>query len=467
MIDIDNNTISEKEEKNNNVDDIADVHVYNEVLNDESQSMKNDSENNIVDIKRQCKVSIDNHSSIQNVNERIDIIWHCFFVIILFMLTYFVARVGKFDYGPHLKGSPTINDWLSPFQYFKRNSEPLWHYLTSLMRMIFQIPLKDCGAIVSGICNVAVYEIIYNYLKKYTTKANIVAFICLIAGPIWMPWYNKGRIYLGQGSPNTWHNPTVLMVRPFAYLVLFQSMKMFEKPIFLADYKKEWKAALMIYILLFFSALAKPAFYQVFFPAIFIYCVALVLINHGDYFWNAFLLFLSCIPTVLLFVLQFVLIFFLSKVAKSGDAGGQIGVQFWAVAKVYSPNPIFSLFLASAFPIAVLLYILIFKKKTDRIYWFSWVMYVCSVIEKWILVEKNVRQKHGNFAWGFIIALSIIFFVSLREYIDIVRNKNNSEKNLCNKLELGMFVACTVLLIAHVIVGAIYIYRIIMLLSYV
>ena len=86
MIDTDNNAIFENEVKNNNnVDEIVDVHVSDEVLNDESKSIKEDSLSNSLsnkeDIKSQCLLSIDNPVSIQKVNERIDMIWHCFWVI--------------------------------------------------------------------------------------------------------------------------------------------------------------------------------------------------------------------------------------------------------------------------------------------------------------------------------------------------------------------------------------------------
>ena len=149
MIDTDNNAIFENEVKNNNnVDEIVDVHVSDEVLNDESKSIKEDSLSNKEDIKSQCLLSIDNPVSIQKVNERIDMIWHCFFATMIFLLTFFIAWKGGFDFGPHISAGPIGNDFVHPIQYFKKNSEPLFHYITRLVSFFLRISTSDAGAIV-------------------------------------------------------------------------------------------------------------------------------------------------------------------------------------------------------------------------------------------------------------------------------------------------------------------------------
>lgn len=392
-------------------------------------------------------------------DERLSELWsHYLFAIGIFIITYLSARIAETDYPDHLTFLPTKIDFLHPLAFFQKNVEPLWHYLTKLISWCLRIPVEYSGAIVSASCNLVLFELLrhffYDYSKKY---AAFISFITLTCAAFYIPWYNQ-YIYLGQSSPNVWHNPTIVMTRPFAFLVFLTSMKIMREPFLFSDYKAKVVTLVKLVLLIMFSAFAKPAFIQAFFPAIFFFCVGKTLMSKGKFLPNSVFLLICCLPTFVIVCLQFFISFFVKK----GTTGG-IGIQFLYVMKIWAPNPFISVLLAIIFPLCVVLIKLIQKSKFSDMLIFSWVMLFCALVEKMFLVE-TARPSHGNFGWAYSISLFLLFISSIAEYLQIIKDIN--KEVIQRPRNWYLYNICSVALFIHFAIGLIYIYRVIFLHTY-
>lgn len=190
-------------------------------------------------------------------------------VAILFTCGFLTALVG-IDYEPHelIALSLTPSD---PVGLFKAHPEPFWHLLTYLVVSVFRCRVEIAAGIVSGLLIVATYVIAFCAIRRAVPgleshEAAGLDLVLHLAGPIYAWFFNKTP-YLGQGSPNIWHNPTSIAVRPIALLVfvLVSSMVIKARS---EDFEHGIPAgtAVLTGLLLILSCLAKPSFVQVFIP---------------------------------------------------------------------------------------------------------------------------------------------------------------------------------------------------------
>lgn len=385
----------------------------------------------------------------------------------IFLITIAAAMTGKNDYPPHLEILPRISDMLHPLNYFCRNTEPLWHYLVKLLHWLFRVPLDYSGAIVSGLCNVALYEIIKkSFLKKYM-YSSLLSFLLLIAGPLYIPWYNS-RIYVGQGSPNVWHNPTLIMVKPFAVIIIYIVKSYIIEPFQdCIDPLKIKKNGITLILLMLFSAIAKPAFIQIFFPAVFIWCIFYlvhILLGQNKHFKKVFFsrslfLFVCCLPTLAIFLIQFYLLFLTRTIEQ--PASTTIGIKLFYVMNIWAPNPFFSALLAITFPVSVVMFCVFSKRAISNMTKFSWLMYVIAFCEAALLYEPK-RLSAGNFCWGLEIAIFIIWIDAFKIFFSIDFPKTRCI-GIRTKLASLFYATSCLLLCFHVIFGIIYISRVIFL----
>ena len=149
-------------------------------------------------------------------------------VVILFTCGFLTALVG-IDYPPHEQIAMSLTP-ADPVGLFKAHPEPLWHLQTCLVANLFRCRVEIAAGIVSGLLVVLTYVIAYFAIRRTVPgleshEAAGLDLVLHLVGPIYAWFFNKTP-YLGQGSPNIWHNPTTIAVRPIALLtfVLVSSM---------------------------------------------------------------------------------------------------------------------------------------------------------------------------------------------------------------------------------------------------
>ena len=335
-------------------------------------------------------------------------------VAILFTCGFLTALVG-IDYEPHelIALSLTPSD---PVGLFKAHPEPFWHLLTYLAVTVFRCRVEIAAGIVSGLLIVATYVIAFCAIRRTVPgleshEAAGLDLVLHLAGPIYAWFFNKTP-YLGQGSPNIWHNPTSIAVRPIALLVfvLVSSMVIKARR---EDFEHGIPAgtAVLTGLLLILSCLAKPSFVQVFYPAIFTLMVIWLIMYRGRNLKTALQLFLVCLPSLIVMILQFVNAFY----SGSGKSGG-LAIKPFVVAGARTRSIPISLLLLLAFPLLMLV-ITAVKKSLNWSDALAWLMLFWGLVWRLLLAEKGEREWHGNFSWGFMLASYLVWYCAVRNYL--------------------------------------------------
>lgn len=370
-------------------------------------------------------------------------------IVILFTCGFLTALVG-IDYEPHEEVVADL-DFSNLIGTFRSHPEPLWHSLVYVVVKLTGLRVEIAAGIVSGAIIVLTFLIAYWAMRRVMphVEGTVTALFCLIlhlAAAIYVPWFNR-EPYLGQGSPNVWHNPTTIMVRPIALLVFLlvtaEVLKCreqeFEKGISVGK-------GILIAILLVLSCLAKPSFVQIFYPAILTLMVLWLIVYHRKNLKLALELLFVCVPSLIVMILQFIVSFY-----SDNKSSGGITIAPFQVAGLRTDSIPISLLLVTAFPLLMLVLAAIRKKVT----WsegFAWILYLWGLLWKLLLAETGERATHGNFTWGFILGLYLVWFVGIRSYLDLYWNDLMTGK----KRGVG-FVLSTIVLALHLISGVYYI----------
>jgi len=269
----------------------------------------------------------------------------------------------------------------------------------------------------------------------------ILALCMLFVFVIPIPSYltDDKYMYIGNYVPNVWHNSTILFLFPFAILLFelsFRQLKEFNN-----------KRNIGIFFLILLNLFIKPSYFFVF------VCVYPVLLlskyKLKKEFW------LSIIPLV---VGLFFLIGEYWVIYKTGTPSGKVVASSVVFLPFYrSPEfadleliPI-SMFFSLLFPILYTLFNLPFMLKS-RLFWYTFLSFVVSVLIFFFISESGPRASHGNFYWQIVICTWFCFFVAL---LSLVKDFKAAGRTFKNMLLATVFSA-------HVVIGIIYLVRMMM-----
>lgn len=326
---------------------------------------------------------------------------------LLFAITYtivFKQTTLMCDYNVHM--NMAVDFWaLIPFEL----TYPIWHFgvwlFYSIGHVVYDMPIEYACAFFSSVVNASIYLIISRLLKREKViNAEFVALSLCFVSAIYLPWYNS-NVYLGQGSPVTWHNPTNLMVKPFAILAFFLIVSICNK--IKKDKIIEKKEYWTLMILVFVSVLAKPSFFQGIVPSLAVYILFSLLLNRKK-IKEYFLLCTTFVPAFCVMLYQFIVSFFV------GDRGEGIGIG-WGKALIYTPNLWISSLLVLAFPLYYTL-VNIQRLQIETELQLAWIYVVVAWLEMVMLYEKGARIYDGNFGWAVLLAYTIIWIVTTKMF---------------------------------------------------
>ncbi len=367
-------------------------------------------------------------------------------VVLFLFSTYVISAIydkGGYDYGWHLNSAKEITI-AGLVQYYISNTYPLWHLSAKIGTKI--LPFSDgmiVGVVTSMFTAIAFFFVCKWLLKEcQQIKAPIivmlVSMIMFVLGPLYVPQFNN-YYYLGQGTPNVWHNPTNLAVRPLAILAFIIIIKM------IRDYRNDLDVSKRDYIILaitlVISVFAKPSCIIMLIPGLGLYMV-ITFIKNRRLFKFYLKIVLAFVPAVVIFFSQYLIIF------ASGQRGDKVGFSWLTVWECYTQNVLISFLLAMAFPILVFVMDRKESFKDPAVH-----LAICCLISGWLesalLVEDGRYLKSGNFLWGYYLAMFLVWMVALKRFLLINREKEVSI------LISGM------LLILHVACGFIYVYQLV------
>jgi hypothetical protein len=227
----------------------------------------------------------------------------------------------------------------------------------------------------------------------------VVTVLCLaLALALPLPNWWHGELYIGNVSPNIWHNPTGVFAMPFALATFLIGMRMIEQP--------SLRLALFTGPFLALSLLAKPNYLLAFSPYLGIGLATRVLraVRSGDLAGRtavAILLF-SFAPPALVLAGQYIWL---------RQDTAVIYVP-WEVWNQFTHRHILgSILVGIAYPLAVVVCYPREVNAAPRLI-AAWATLAVGMATYALFAERGERLSHANFGWGMIYANHVLFVVS-------------------------------------------------------
>lgn len=352
-----------------------------------------------------------------NDTRKINLINTIFWGMCYFTYSYYVF--GKLlsvpfptDYSSHLEGAQQILNG-DLFGFLKTDSYPLWQILVALSTALFRMPLSTAAVFVCSLLNAASFILVYRFFIHSDFCGKITApLTCalLLCGPMYISWFSP-YLYEGQGTPNIWHNPTTICVRPFALATFLLITRMLKK---CNDAERlSIKEIFALAVMLIMCNIAKPSFMQGMLPGLGLYFVLKMILEKGKNISFYLKAATSLIPCLLFLVIQWFVSFYWSPAA---GADNGVAVSPFEVMSVYCPNIFVSFVLGMAFP----LYIAICNWKTvirkQDLHLLGCALFT-SYLQMALLIETGSRKNDGNFGWAYLIFMFITYVYAMREFL--------------------------------------------------
>lgn len=301
-------------------------------------------------------------------------------------------------------------DFLAPRTFVRHGAHPLWHALVAFV-MLFGVPLEWAASVVTALIKTAeiwlMQRLFSQHLSVSQSRSTALGLVCGFVSCLWLPFYNP-TVYLGVGTPNTWHSPTQLIAMLFMLVCVpytahcydtFEKLEKEKGPEALLP----WRKPIVLGALLLLSLVAKPTFMQAFLPAACLYFLY-QWIRHpknSRFFWQ---IIVCVLPSVLFMIVQY-MYYFGIIVPSQGNM-----VLELSVAKFL--RVIISTVLIQAFPI----YVLITRRRDGErgsFFRLTLLFDIVGIVEFLILGEDGRRAADGNFGWGMMGAALMMWVVTM------------------------------------------------------
>lgn len=312
-------------------------------------------------------------------------------------------------------------------------SYPIWYIGVKFFERVVHLNLFNSAAMMTAIVYTLTYGIIYYFYKVYLKNCSGVICACLaMVTMVIQPISHEGLVCsteMGRAVFNTWHNPTNIVARFFGIIAFFYFHKILD------DDKKEGSVHKKDYyifsVVMCLANLGKPSFSQVFLPMIVIYCVIYCLKSKFVKFRLCLNIAFAVVPSVLILLSEFLTSFY-----ENGE-----GIEIaWFEVMNYSgtSNPAV---LLGTLMLPIYITLIYFKDIVkDKKMVSAWLMYGIAFLEYAAFAEKGSRRYHGNFGWGYIIAIFILHMVSIIKFMTLTGKEK--WKSICGWIILSLHFIC-------------------------
>jgi hypothetical protein len=362
----------------------------------------------------------------------------------------------------------------NPAEFFRNTPHFLYHVFTAALYPLFG-DMKLAGVWVMVICNIISSWIIYWQLRKATDflgsfwliVLSILITLCLdLIMPINI--FTPENLYFGYFAPNVYHNPTVILVKPFALLLFFLTLRLFdhEKPL-----SRWWIIPFAVLTLL--SLVAKPSFMIAFLPTLGLICLFYLFNRFGDTLsllrnplniLRGFLGIDEGLPLLMqrrfinwpVLMAGMVLPTFLGIYiqTQTWTSSGGIGIEpfrlfiEWGIQ--YEPNApkllMWKLLMSCAFPLAV--YLLYWSEASRRFSFnLAWRFFAVSAAYAYLFVDYTDIDA-GDFSWSAQLAIAILYSVAAIFLLQI--SVREGQKTRWQWISLAV---CVIIFVLHMVAG--------------
>jgi hypothetical protein len=243
--------------------------------------------------------------------------------------------------------------------------------------------------------------ILYWLLRKKLNPwlAGALALGLNIIAPLLFLYPIDHQTYYGYIYFNPYHNPTLLLLKPFAILVIVFTVQALE-----GKYAS-WQKILLAAVVSVIGAFAKPNYVLCLLPAAGI--LALIrLWKKKAVDWKQLILGIT-LPPVLLILWQFILTY-----TSAGSDNSHILFAPFAVMHKLSGYLLIKLLLSILFPLVVAI---IYRKEIfkDTKMQLAWLGFGFGAFFAYFMAESGIRFSDGNFLWSAEISLFILYICSV------------------------------------------------------
>ncbi|WP_167044873.1 hypothetical protein [Salinibacterium sp. ZJ454] len=261
----------------------------------------------------------------------------------------------------------------------------------------------------------------------------------VLAMPILNPAMPK-MVYLGQITPNVWHNSTNILALPFAIIAALAAIALIRKP--------EWRTAATFGGLIFLSVLTKPNYALALLPVVGI-ALIVKLVRARSRWRDAFgYCAVAFVPVAVLLVVQYFLVF-----SSSGVRDARLVFAPFEVWQVFSANIPLSLVLSFGGAVLTHFALPVERRRSTAVV-LSWLVVVVAVLEAAMLAERVVGgaiSTDGNWFWGAYTATFILLIVLIA---NLARSLHEARPT---KRRVPVVVLALVALVLHVVSGIVYV----------
>lgn len=345
------------------------------------------------------------------------IVIYLIFSAALYYLFNLQATGTKFqsDLPQHL----SIIDYYINYNYYIPH--PAFHISVYYLAKIANIAIIDSAPIIITfyvIFTLFIMHKLLNYEDILKNKLNslLLSLSLLLVIAIYFPYFSK-YMYAGQMSPNIWHNPTMLLLKPFALLSFFcfvNSLKLND------DKSIRFLTAGSIFLLT--STVIKPSFVITFIPAVALYII--IFRTNEPRFYVRTILWSS--PSIIMLAYQYMQTYQSSNTVSYFH--DKIIFTNLGVFKLYTPSIIISTILVLAFPLSVLI---VGRRRLTQNHplILAWLTTFVAFLQAGFLAEQQ-KFEQWAFGFGYVIALFILYFYSMKEFIGWFRDAVSDIGNL-------------------------------------
>ena len=282
-------------------------------------------------------------------------------------------------------------------------------------------------------------------------EAFLAAELAALCGPWLIPGYQMG-VYLNAYNGNLYHNMTVLFSRtliPVSFVCFFRCWSARHGRIPRKDW---WGFAVSFFIVTAF----KPNFAFAFLPVLAVLLLWDLIRYKGKYFKNEFLLGCAVLPTGLLCIWQY-LVLFNNSFGQSAtemlqeldenfvDTSSGVALRFLWGAELVA---VLVMYLRSLLLPVYTLALQGWREKERRRIGLFLAVEAVALLEATVLVETGYRANHGNFDWGGLALYPSLFALSIGLLIRMLQ-----EVKLKKPLDIFKCLVGLGLLLGHLMVG--------------
>jgi hypothetical protein len=290
----------------------------------------------------------------------------------------------------------------------------LYQLFTVLVAQLPGISLTNAGFIVALLSIVVTGVIVFRWLDTawhnthwLTGLITIGLTLCLlILAPIATRWTANNLIF-GYLSPNVYHNPTYLMLRPFALLLFGYAVRCFTMTGEQRVGRWDIAAAVLLTVL---GAYTKPSYLIALLPVMGL-GLGLQLLRRRPVDWKLSIVGII-IPGIVVLFAQYLLNF-------GQENANSIVLEPLAFLTTHGiQNGLLKGLASIAFPIIV--YSLYFRQaRRDAGFNLAWLVFGVGATYFYLLAETG-RFEHGNFLWSAVTTLFILYGTAVRFLITIM-----------------------------------------------